>query len=451
MKIRGLTIAALVLLVLAGFLYWSEHHKPAEESSKISADSPPSILKLDQSLITRLELKKKDAEAVQLSRTGSGDWQITAPTQLRADQGSVSGILSTLSSLNSERLVENKAADLKPFGLDQPSLEVDITQKDKQSKKLLLGDDTPASSGVYAALAGDPRVFTIATYNKTSVDKGVNDLRDKRLLTAAADKISRVQLVRKNEEIEFGRNKDAWQILKPKPLRADNTQVADLVRELTDAKMDISGADAGDAASAFAKAAPIATAKVTDASGTQELQIRKSKDKDKETYYAKSSAFGGAYKVDSSVGKAVDKSLEDFRNKKLFDFGYTDPNKVELHNGTKAYFLTRGTGGSEDWWSNGKKMDADSVDSFLSKLRDLSASKFPDAGLSKPEISLSVVSDDGKRTEKVLITKSGDHYTAQRESEPALYQLDAPSVDDLLKAADEIKPATGSQAMSKKP
>jgi hypothetical protein len=450
MKIHGLAIAALVLLILGGLLYWSEHHKPAE-TSKISAGTPPSILKLDQSSITKLELKKKDAEPIQLTKASSGDWQITAPKPLRADQSTVSGILSSLSSLNSERLVEDKASDLKPFGLEMPLVEVNITAKDNKSQKLLLGDDTPAGSGVYAALAGDPRVFTVASYTKTTVDKGLNDLRDKRLLTVAADKVSRVELARKNENIEFGRNKDDWQILKPKPMRADNTQVADLVRELTDAKMDIGGSDAGDAASGFAKAAPVATAKVTDASGAQELQIRKIKEKDKETYYAKSSAVDGAYKVDSSVGKAVDKGLEDFRNKKLFDFGYNDPNKIELHNGSKAYFLTRGSGGSQDWWSNAKKMDADSVDSFISKLRELSTSKFPASGFSTPAIDVSVVSDDGKRTEKVLIAKSGDHYVAQRENEPALYQLDASGIDDLLKTADDIKPASGSQAMSKKP
>jgi hypothetical protein len=96
-------------------------------------------------------------------------------------------------------------------------------------------------------------------------------------------------------------------------------------------------------------------------------------------------------------------------------------------------------------------MDADSVDSFLSKIREMSASKFPDSGFAKPEINLSVVSDDGKRTEKIQIAKSGDHYIAQRENEPGLYQLDSSSIDDLLKAADGIKQASGSQAMSKKP
>jgi len=443
MKIHGLAIAALVLLTLGGFLYWSEHHKPGDDT-KISPDTPPTILKLDQSSITKLELKKKDAQPIQLAKSSSGEWQITQPKPLRADESAVSGVLSTLSSLNSERLVEDKASDLKGFGLDNPTLEIDLGEKDNKSQKLLVGDDTPVGSGVYAMLAGDPRVFTIASYTKTSVDKSLNDLRDKRLLPLAPDKISRVELVKPNQAIEFGRNKDEWQILKPKPLRADGTQVGDLVRELTEAKMDMS-ASTGNAASDFAHATPVATAKMTDGSGTQELQIRKSKD----TYYAKSSAVEGTYKVDSSLGKAVDKALDDFRNKKLFDFGFNDPNKIELHNGTKSYFFTRGSGGSEDWWSNGKKMDFGTVEPFISKLRDLAASKFVDSGLSNAAIEVTVISDDGKRTEKVLSSKAGDHYIAKRENEPALYQLDSASVDALLKAADDVKPAE--QSATKKP
>jgi hypothetical protein len=436
MKIHGLTIAACVLLILGGALYWSNHHQANEQSTKISADTPPSILKLDQAAIVKLELKKKASEPIALTKASSGDWQITEPKPLRADQSAVSGVISTLSSLNSQRVVEDKSSDLKTFGLENPALEVDLTEKDNKSQKLLLGDETPASSGVYAMVSGDPRIFTMASWEKSSIDKSLNDLRDRRLLPVTADKISRVELVHNGQDVEFGRNKDAWQILKPQPLRADGTQVGDLVRQLSDAKMDLSGSEAN-ASSAFAHAAALATAKVTDESGTQQLQVRKNKD----TYYAKSSAVEGAYKIDSEVGKQLEKGVDDFRNKKLFDFGYNDPNKLELHNGSKSYYLTRGSGGSEDWWSNGKKMNYDTVDSLISDLRDLSASKFLDSGFSNPEIEATVTSDDGKRRERVQIAKSGDRYIAKRENEPGLYQLDSKSVDDLLKAADGIKPA----------
>src|SRR6202040_3822058 len=176
-----------------------------------------------------------------------------------------SSLLSSVSSLNSDRLVEDKAADLGQYGLTQPSLELDVTTKDTKPQKLLLGDETPAGSAVFAKLDGDPRVFTIASYNKTSLDKSANDLRDKRLLTLDFDKLSQVELVTRKQDIQFGRNKQEWQIVKPKPSRADNFQVEEIVRKLRDAKMDTSStdADAKKAAAAFASGTQVATAKVT--------------------------------------------------------------------------------------------------------------------------------------------------------------------------------------------
>ena len=98
-----------------------------------------------------------------------------------------------------------------------------------------------------------------------------------------------------------------------------------LVSKLKDAKMDLTDPD--EDAKKFAAIAPkVATATVTDAGGTQTLEVRRDKDKN---VYAKSSAVEGIYKVDSDLGDALDKGLDDFRNKKLFDFGFSDPTKID--------------------------------------------------------------------------------------------------------------------------
>lgn len=436
MKFRNLILAAFVLVVLTGALYWSNHRKPNESTANASTETSPAIFKLDSAAITRLELKNKDAEPIVLAKNNSGTWQITQPRAIPADQTTVSSAVSSLASLNSERLVEDKASDVKQFGLDPPATEIDVTAKDK-TQKLLLGDATPTGSAVYAMLAGDPRLFTMPSYEKTDIDKNLNELRDKRLITIDSNKISRIDLIRKNQEIEFGRSKDEWQIVKPKPLRADDMRVGDLARTLANAQMNLNGPDASGsvADSGFAHATQVATAKVTGASGTQKLEIRKLKD----IYYAKSSVLDGAFKIDANLGQAVDKGLDDFRNKKIFDFGFTDPDKIEMHAGSKAYFLTKG---GNDWWSgDGKKMDPDGADSFISQVRDLSASKFVETGFSAPTIELTVTSDKGKHVENVSIAKAGNNYIAKRENDPALYQLDASSIDELQKAADGLNPA----------
>jgi phage pi2 protein 07 len=448
MKTRTLAVACLVLLVLIGLLYWSEHRKPKAEAS---ADTSPAILKLDEASITGLELKKPDTPPLLLAKDSSGTWQITQPKPFSADQNVVSGMLATLSSLNSESLVQEKSSDLKPYGLEPPALEVDVTGKDKREQKLLIGDMAPTGGAVYAAVAGDPRVFTMAAFNKNSLDKSLDDLRDKRLLKVDAAKISRIDIAKPAQDLEFGRNASStanvgesaglaaeWQILKPKPLRADSLKVDELARQLAGAEMDLGGTGAKDAAAGFARAKPFLTAKVTDPSGTEELQLRKDKAKDKDDYYAKSSVIEGAYRVKPDLAQALDRNLDDFRNKKLFDFGFTDPNNLELHSGGKAYFLVRN---GEDWWSNGKKMDAFTVESFLEKLRGLSATGFADSGFTAPAVEAMVVSNDGKRVEKVSFAKAGDRYLAKRDKADELYEVSAGAVDELQKAADEMKPA----------
>ena len=146
----------------------------------------------------------------------------------------------------------------------------------------------------------------------------------------------------------------------------------------------------------------------------------------------------GIQKVTADLGTGLDKGVDDFRNKKVFDFGFSEPNKIEMHDNGKSYAIQK-TG--EDWTANGKKMDSTSVQSFLDKLRDLSASKFVDSGFTTPTTDITVTSNDGKRIEKVLISKQGSEYVGKRENETSVYGLDAKNVDELSKAAADVKPA----------
>jgi hypothetical protein len=306
MNFRGLIVAVVVLATLGGVLYWSQHHRPAEESTAVPTSTAPVILKVNPADMAELVIKQK--EPVTLKKT-NGKWEITEPKSYPADQEAVAGLLSALSGLNADRVVEEKASDRKQYGLDPAQVELDISGKGG-TQQLLLGDDTPAGGDVYAALATDPRVFTVASYSKSSLAKTLNDLRDKSLLTLSADKVSRVELLKKGEAMAFDRTKDGWQILKPSSSPADSAAVNELVNTLTNARMDLSTTT--DAAAAFGHATPLATAKMTGDAGMQSLEVRKNKD----DYFAKSSAVAGIYKVDPSLGQALDKKIEDFRQKK---------------------------------------------------------------------------------------------------------------------------------------
>lgn len=441
MRSRGLLIATVLLLILGGAVWWSNRHTAAEEA-KPKPDTTPKILSMPEDQIAQLSLKRREGEELVLKKNAAGKWEMAQPQQYRVDADAANGITNTLASLNGGEVVEEKASNLSAFGLNSPSLEVTITKKDGKIQKLLVGDDTPTGGDVYVKLAGESRVLTMPSYSKTSLDKTAQDLRDKRLLTFDSDKLTRVELTAKKQTIEFGRNnQNEWQILKPRPLRADGWQIEELIRKLKDAKMEsTTDEDAKKAASAFASGTVAGGARVTDNAGTQSIEVRKSKD----DYYAKSSSVDGVYKVSSDLGQGLEKGLDDFRNKKLFDFGFSEPNKIEIRrDGTSTVYAKSG----DKWFTGPKQVDAGSLQSYIDKLRDLSAAKFVESGFTAPAVEITVNSNDNKRVEKVLISKGGNDYFAKRENEPSIYQLDSKAVDEMLKAASEIKTA---QQQSKK-
>ncbi len=310
----------------------------------------------------------------------AGNGPSPVPESLPADQDAVNSLTSSLSPITADNVVDDKPTDLSKYGLNDPSLTVTVDEKNGKSDRIYFGDDVPAGSLVYARVGSDPKVYAVSSSTKTSLDKSVNDLRDKRLLTFDSNQLTSIELASGKSDVEFGKNnQNEWQIVKPQPYRADSFQVEELLRKLTDAKMDLSASaeDAKKTEAAYDSGQPVAVAKVTDASGTQTLDIRKNKD----DYYAKSSVVKGDYKVSSDLGKEVEKPLDDFRNKKIFDFGFSDPTKIEVQqdSGDKLY-----TKSGTDWKLNGQTMDSGSVQSLIDKLRDLSCTKFVTTGFTSP-------------------------------------------------------------------
>ncbi len=428
MKPQGLLVAVALLAVLGGLVWWSNRKQAA--ASKSPTDTTTKLLTIPDDQFQAIHVKKLTGETIGLKRE-NGKWQMTDPKPLAADQDAVGSMVSNLSSLTADKVIEEHATDFKPYGLTDPTLDITVTKKDGKTAEVLVGDDTPTGSGAYARLPNDPRVFTIATYVKSSLDKRPDDLRDKRLLTFDSDKLTRVELQAKGQTIEFGKNSaNEWQIVKPRPLRADNSAVDTLVGKLRDAKMDPLNPDK-DAAKKFADAPKVAIASVTDAGGNQTIEVHKDKDKN---YFARSSVVEGVYKIGSDIGDGLDKGLDDFRNKKVFDFGFSDPNKLEVNGVTY-------TKSGDKWMAGSKNMDNTTVQNLIDKLRDLSATKFPDKGGGDPVFNVTVTSNNDKRVEKVAIRKQGTQYFAQRENEPTIYELDASAFTGLEQASKDVKEA----------
>lgn len=436
MKMSRLIIAAVVLAGLGGAVWWSNKQEALKEKQP-DPNARHTILGVAEADMKHFELRPRSGEPIVVDRDADGVWEITKPQKMRADLGAITSMLASVSNLLAERILDENPTDIATYGLNPPVFVAEFTTNDGKVHTLNLGDTTPGgASSQYVMTSSDKRLYVASTFVKDALGKSVSDLRDKTVIAFDPDKISRVEFtIPGKPAIEFGRSGDlAWQILKPRPLRADGAQVEDILTRLRQVALNPE-IDEKVATSAFATAQPLASIKITDPSGVKSIEIRKLKDE----IYARSSV--GTFRVNNEAGDGWAKSLDDFRAKKLFDFGFSEPNKIDVtmvqSTGTKTRSLAKN---GADWSDSGKTMDSLSVQGLIDKLRDLSTSKLVESGFSKSVLDIAVESNSGKLREKVQISEAGDHFVARRENDPTLYQLEKDVVNDLRSAIDSVGP-----------
>lgn len=437
MRLNPLLIATIVLALLGGLVWYTREHPPEND------DAAPSVVDLDEDQIAEVTVVRDGEEPITLVRgDGEGDsWEFGGLLGLRADGSSVGLLVSSLASLNAERIVSENVVEWGPYGLDEPSLSVAF-KHEAGSGKLLFGRDTPTGSGVFARLEGDARLFTVYSYNKTSLDKSVFDLRDKRLLSLDEDSVSSIAVETPGRSLAFDRVDGEWSIVRPLPLRTDDFSAGDLARVVRTAEMtEVLAEDDG---GAYSFANPLATIRVVDGDGTHELVLAK----DEDTHYARSSDQPGAYAVSETLAEGFDKDVDEFRNKKLFDFGFLDPERVSVRIGDLDAVVARSEGVWKLESQDRREVSGEKVQTLLDRLRNLSATAFPsdDAsaqasyGLDDPAVRVTVEpSGEDSVPETVLIaaTDRSPAYAA-REGEPSTYEVEQSAVLDIDRAVADV-------------
>ena len=434
MKPIRLLIAVVILAGLGGVVWWSNKSEAAKEA-KPPVDTAPQILALNEGGLQSIEIHEREGNVTTvLKREGTGKWAIVAPKPLAADQGAIAAITSATVNLRADRILDENGSDLASYGLEPPAVSLKFTDQSGKSTTLLIGEATPTNNNVYAKLEGDKRVYTMTSSHKTEFDKASKDLREKRLLISELDKASSIEVASKSQTIVFAHAGDNWQILKPKPLRADGAQVEEVLSKVRGATMDPEAAekDSAKIATGFAGGQPVAMVRITDPTGPKTLEIRKGKD----DCYAKSSTLDGIYKANKDLCEGMDKPLETYRSKKLFDFAFSDPTRVEFKDGPKSAVYEKSNDG---WKSGGKVMDAVAIQNLIDKLRDASASKLVDTGYTTPTVEIAVTA--GKFNERVQISSANGMYFGHREGDSTVYQIESSTVDDLRNAASGIQPS----------
>jgi hypothetical protein len=85
-----------------------------------------------------------------------GEWKMTQPIEADAERVDLEELIRDFAELRADKLVAEKAGDLKPYGLDRPQAQLQLFAADgaKEALRLLVGSKEKDGKRVYVKLAG---------------------------------------------------------------------------------------------------------------------------------------------------------------------------------------------------------------------------------------------------------------------------------------------------------
>jgi hypothetical protein len=437
-------VAIAVLLVLwFAFNGWNKHESH-EKATEQQTKSAPKVLALDASRIQSFTIATPDGASFTCAKQGK-TWAITKPLAIRADQGKIASFLQSLTSATEDQQITAHPGNLKDFGLDPAAETLSLTaDTEPRQFKLLLGSETPTSSGVYAQVAGHPQVFTLTDDVKTALEKKLFDLRDTRAVTLDTDQINRIQVTNGRQNYALVKNQDGtWDVTVPISVRADHFTVEGLVDSLQSLAMQSVVSEGKTDAAKYGLAKPAVSVALITPGGSQTLAIGH---KASQGYYAMNSALAPIFTLDENSVSQFQKNAGDFRDKNLFSWDMFDVKSFDVTTPKGHWAFEQ----DKDKWRETapalKPASSDDVNAFLSALRNLQASSFPAAkpgeinkfGFDNPSYTFKVTFGAKNQTETVDVAEANGHVYARRAADPLPSEVEASNLKAVDNAFEKI-------------
>ena len=448
---RPRTLLALFGLVagLLAFIWLYERDLPSSDERRQQAKK---LWALEPEEVTGLVVERQD-ERVELIRapaeeagdeeeSGSADgdeWRLVAPLEARADDDLVDDLLSTLSSLEKKRTLEDVEAS--EVGLEEPRARLTVITGNGR-RELLIGAEIPASSSMVVALDDGGRVFVVDDGLWENLDREPGDWRSREVFSGRSDEIERLTLISDEERVLLARRgKDFW-IEAPLVDRADDDKVSNLLFELTGLEIERFIDEPAQPLSEMGldPAAGVVEVVVRDREEPFRLELGSAVSEDPVRRYAR--VANQVFELESDIGDAVERPLEEWRSLSWTSLESYQIDTLRVTEGQSEMVLER----SGATWKRGEEeISFAPVSDFLYAVtgatgeRLLREEEAAELDL-EPQLVLALAGDE-KQEELRLYPPTLGGYPARSSGREAVLLLSQEEVDELRDKLGEVRSA----------
>jgi hypothetical protein len=445
----------LVLLVLAAglgaYIYFVEAKREPGGTEK-----KDKVFTVDASKIDDVEVHAAAGDVTHLKKTGD-TWAIVSPVSAPVDEPTVTGLVDAIATLDVDSVVDEHPASLTQFGLEPPRYSVTFKATGDQAEhRLNVGSKTPTSSGLYARVDGQNRLFLISSSEDDTLNRTTFDLRDKRALVFTRDAVDTVTLTGKDRpSISLAKKGSDWRLTAPVDTRADFSPVDGLVGRLDQARMLSIVSEGSEPTPAQLKTYGLDTpqAVATIGAGSTKASLAIGAKQDDGHLYARDVSRPIVFTVEPALLTDLTKKVDDLRVKDVFEFKSYSASSLDVtHGATSVSFGKKKPADAKpdasaaDVWAQTKPTAKDvnqtAFTDFANTLSSLRIDRFVDkAPASGDDLVVSSRTGDGATAteEHVTLRKSGDTVYAIRTGEPGAGVVPTADFD---KAIGQLKTLT---------
>lgn len=156
MKLKSTTlILVLAALLLGGFVYFFEVRSASQQEVEERAQK---LFSFEEDKVESLSLKTQ-LRTLTFERSDEGNWQMTTPEQVPAEDAAVAYLLNLLATGRSDRTLTIPTEQREEFGLHQPLATIEVTLDNQETHKLIVGGYDFSRNFLYAQV--DPPTETV--------------------------------------------------------------------------------------------------------------------------------------------------------------------------------------------------------------------------------------------------------------------------------------------------
>jgi hypothetical protein len=442
MKPRNTLLLLLFTAAVGAYVYFYEV-KGGEEREK-EKTAAGKLIDIKKDSVTAITIRP---DGIELKKVGT-TWELTAPVQYQADDGTVSTLLSSLESAQRDQKdITKSRADYAGFGLEPARTELIVRHEKGEQDTLYLGDSNVTSTMIYARVNNDPEVVLTSNGLSNNAKKALLDWRNKDLLNFDNNAANRLLLTTPKNRFELKKENGKWQMVSPIKAAADESKISSILSRVRYGRINEFTAEQVSDARPYGLDKPAYEFTVFFGANDAQKAVHFGK-KDGANYYAHDPARPQVFKVDTSLVKDLNVNVMDLRNKKIAEFENWNADYVELNYADTLKIVCEKD--TADTWQikspEAKKAKSWEISNITGGLSGMEATAFVDEnatdlkkyGLDKPRVIVTI-KQKGNEVARALIGKEkGDRVYAKAANSEVVVEVKKEDADKLFKKLADL-------------